>query len=758
MKRELPDEQMGDQCPACGDNEWTDSGQARTIVPFRRSRSLVSRLEASTVDDSDDRQEEYYEVETLISVVPENYSGARLIDSLPFGYELLTNVILREINFGKQASAGANGFKVGGEPIGAQGFEVCKHCGRVRDGGVIRHHATCPTRRNNAAEQTESIFLYREIQSEAIRVLLPVSAVDLEDRRASFKAALQLGFRRHFEGDPGHLIVRSAREPVPGSHGSRQYLVIMDGVPGGTGYLRELWQKDHFLKVLEKALAALESCSCQKDAHRDGCYRCLYAYQSQQELSLISSREAQNTLREILGQREKLVEVTTLSDVSIESKLESELETKFLQALKNFSQSIRGFSWQETVHNGDVRWLLTTPQREWEIRAQVDLGSSEGVSPACRPDFIIAAANADPDIKPIAVFLDGLAYHACPDQEIGRIGDDIEKRSGILKSGKYNIWSVTWKDVEDFEAKPSSAGVSVLFKSVDADKVAHSMGVTIDRSIGQRGSMGMLLAFLQHHSPQQWEKLARSYALTWLLGAQQWLSPEDGSNLENRLTEDIDPAETDSQPSVGKSAPVLTHAVSWSHGAALARSPVASLGRGHVERFVLRLFDRQPDRQAAQFEAGWRKLLQAWNLLQFMDGLEVTSSERLLDQVGEDADTSEAGPGPDLTTQEPTEHLSDLLQLVTAESKPLVAAVHAAGLPLPDVDYELPAPGPGVGPEPDLAWVDLKVAVLSFRQAVDKPVFESQDWHVFVHPFDDKEVVAYLVGALSASGRNGRAT
>ena len=207
--------------------------------------------------------------------------------------------------------------------------------------------------------------------------------------------------------------------------------------------------------MLQKALEALQSCVCQQDPDRDGCYRCLFAYQSQRELPVISSREAQEILRAILEKRSTVQSIHTLSEVSLESKLESELETKFLDALRTRAEETKGLSWEEKVQGGELRWILRIHERAWEIRAQVDLGAAQGVLPACRPDFLIRPANSDPSVRPIAIFCDGLAYHALPGKDQGRIADDIEKRKGILHSARFGVWSITWKDVEDFEQSPN---------------------------------------------------------------------------------------------------------------------------------------------------------------------------------------------------------------------------------------------------------------------------------------------------------------
>ncbi|HYD49557.1 MAG TPA: Zn-binding domain-containing protein, partial [Terriglobales bacterium] len=355
MERQVETMEAAAQCPRCGSGAWADAGQLRTLVHFRRSRSLASRLEATTVDDRDDREEAYYELADLIDVGPENRNGARLIEELPFGYELLQGLTLREINFGAQGGSGG-GLFVNGSEVSAGGFEVCVDCGRIREGDAIRHQGHCPATKKGKKENCQSIFLYRQIESEAIRILLPVSEHDVDRKRASLKAALQLGFRRHFEGDPGHLQIKWMREPVAGGSGHRQFLVVFDAVPGGTGYLAELWRGDRFLEILERAKQALESCICNQNEAKDGCYRCLFAYQNQRDLELTSRNEAIRMLGEILSRRERLRPVDTLSDATVDTLLESELERRFLEVVEAQARA-GGGKWEQTIHCGEKRWI-----------------------------------------------------------------------------------------------------------------------------------------------------------------------------------------------------------------------------------------------------------------------------------------------------------------------------------------------------------------------------------------------------------------
>ena len=746
--RELDGAALSSECPRCGDLNWSDAGQVRQMVHFRRSRSLATRLESSTVDDSDDREEAFYDTLDLIDVGREHWNGAKLLESMPFGWELLKGLTLRELNVGQAGPSGQDGFKICGQPVGARGFEVCLECGRVRDGQEVQHAAYCRGRKAGYSPELVDLFLYREIESEAIRILLPVSEIELERKRASFKAALQLGFRRHFQGDPGHLVIKSIPEPVRGGYGNRQFLVVFDAVPGGTGYLSELWQKDNFLAVLEEALKALQACVCQRLPNGDGCYRCLYAYQAQRDLAIVSSREAQRILKEILDQRAAVMPVHTLSEVTLESKLESELEEKFLRALKERAGAEAGLSWDERLQGGELRWTLRTEDQAWEIVAQVDLGPTQGVALACRPDFLIRPANGDPAVRSVAVFCDGLAFHACPGREQGRIGDDIRKRSAVLNSGRFAVWSVTWRDVEAFQKEANSP--PTLFREMNAPllgQVATRLRLTLDRGLGAAGNMEMLLAYLRAPDVDQWRRLADAYALGWL-AAGPLIDGASATRLERRLHDEKtrfqeEPAGRGSadQPVIGRQ-----HWEPWF--TALARCSTSALRTDRPDDllFVLRLFDEGKGRQDPEFEAGWRAFLQAWNLLQFHQKVFIYSSELLENGFAEA--TSPLGgaqvaaePAADEWGASDDPALKDLLRYSTSASKPIIQAVSAAGVSLPVYDFELTAGPDRCGAEPELAWPTEKVAVLAERQQQDRPAFEAAGWTVFVHPVPAGELV-----------------
>ena len=86
-----------------------------------------------------------------------------------------------------------------------------------------------------------------------------------------------------------HLRATVSEVPVPDADYRKQYLVIYDSVPGGTGYLKQLMhEKNALIEIFEKALQVMENCSCKEDPQKDGCYHCLFAYRQNQQIGNIS--------------------------------------------------------------------------------------------------------------------------------------------------------------------------------------------------------------------------------------------------------------------------------------------------------------------------------------------------------------------------------------------------------------------------------------------------------------------------------------
>jgi DEAD/DEAH box helicase domain-containing protein len=97
----------------------------------------------------------------------------------------------------------------------------------------------------------------------------------------------------------------------------------------------------------------------------------------------------------------------------------------------------------------------------YRIRPQVSLGPAEGLERTTRADFLISLAEVREDkqpvwnsstdeVLPIAVYLDGYTYHAR--QGNLRVKDDFEIRHSIVQTGRMLTWTLTWGDLDRFEA------------------------------------------------------------------------------------------------------------------------------------------------------------------------------------------------------------------------------------------------------------------------------------------------------------------
>lgn len=727
-------------CPRCQDPRWQDAGQLRQLLKFQKVRTLDTELGAASSDESDDRDEAWYQVEDLIDVGREHVHGhAKVIPSLPFGIELLKRLPLREINFGNTATRGFGGaaLEVAGRNVLQDGFVTCVDCGRVREPEkpAIEHAPWCPgkrTGRQGAAplESLETVYLFREVESEAIRVLLPVAEIDQERRLWSFRAALELGFRRRFSGNPRHLQIRLQDEPLAGE-GRRRFLIVFDTVPGGTGYLSELWHGDHFRDVLELALQALENCACQRrDPPADGCYQCLYAYQQQRHLDQLSNREAREMLREILVAWPSIESQHTLSDVSLDTRLESELERFFLRELRAHAER-RKWSWTEGVRGGEVFWTITVNGCAWEIHAQEDLGVRQGALIACRPDFLFKPANGDPSILPVAVFCDGFEYHACPEKLAGRIADDVQKRAGLLAAGNYLFWSVTWKDVLEFQGGDPRTTAPGIFRDLDAKRLGatwQKLGVTLPRDIGERPAMAMFVEYLGRPERVTWQLAAEACTVAWLACTQS-VAPDAVADLERQIREkghrfDVTPRFVEA----GGTQLARWHTSPWM--AVLGHCSSAAIGRGAFfeARMWLRLFDEAEARSATDFEPSWRAFLQGWNLLQFHPGCRVQTSEA----IQMESEVAPAEPSQVHTATMAAERATpadDLDLILDPEAQAIAHRLVAQGAKPPVAGFEL-LDGDAVAGMAELAWPEARVAVLLSSQLQDRQAFETAGWRI----------------------------
>lgn len=486
-------------CPRCSDPRWRAAEQKLPLLRLREVHARASDSDSRIGDDADDREPVMFNRQFLFDIDPENIErGWRFTDeNCPFGFEYLSRSRFREINFGRERDSGS-AVRIAGKEANRPGFRICTHCGKVDTGkgrrGQSLHARRCPWfDREDEIEEAAAwkhMHLFRELESEAVRLLLPIADIAQSRLRLeSFTAALYLGLREHFRGSVDHLQIMPVDEPVSGSELRRHYLVLFDGVPGGTGYLAELLSSpDALHDMLSAARRVLNACKCESQG-RDGCYRCLLAYRSNHRQADTKRSSALETLDLVLAAwptLEKLEPGDTLDHTKVNRFFDSELERRFIDVLANQP----GCAMDRREVNNKDGYELTIRRAaaagvggqslRWSIELQVDLDEAEGVAVASRPDMVFRClSSAGEHLRPIAVFLDGFEFHS----DIQ--ADDTAKRYAILRAGGYHVWTFGWRDMpasDDRREPELGSWFSQPFDRTMAnriyDKAAEELGIS----------------------------------------------------------------------------------------------------------------------------------------------------------------------------------------------------------------------------------------------------------------------------------------
>ena len=711
-------------CPQCASTMWADEGQLRKMLRMRQVTSTMTDRDSRSFDESDDREPQFYQKNMFVIRNESDIAQAYYIDNedVPFGYEFFRRLTLREVNFGEK-EGGSGQMQIAGRSWVDRPFRFCAKCGKIRKtaNGKLEHERSCPFfGKEEKAQEESASFLYRELTSEAIRMLLPVATAEVEKNLNSFVAALDLGLRKKFKGDPGHLLTTTYDEPIEGSDARKSFLVLYDGVPGGTGYLKQLMlTKDSLLEVFEHARNVLAACPCQHDAGKDGCYRCLLAYHGRHDRLNTSRAAALRLLTLILENRGDLKEIGRLNSIRMNKLIESELEARFIEALRRPRLGQPEWQLSTQVVNSKQGYYLKAPGGNYLIEPQVALGPEQGVSRFSIADFVFYPERPDPSELPIAVFTDGFEYHADPANL--RIGKDLEQRMAIARSGKFHVWSLTWDDV-DAVSKPVGdpafqEGVSGLglFRKICPDQAS-----AFDQMYPQTAFDWFLF------------RLGTGRKLNWVLHARSWLATRmSGLNWSEKALQNQ--RNLLLQPEIGFVSPNFLGELEPTsfRGAAVREAAIGYVVSGDVRQMQsgsldgilgsFRLFDETASGDRAEWKRSWRRFLQWFNILQFAGPLEFVSTSGLRDGIY----------GSMLLQDMPPTPPSQEIQWIDASLHSLFRNLEAAGKALPVSGFELTADDGEVIATAELAWESSSLAILLEAEWEERAKFETRGWKVY---------------------------
>ena len=476
-------------CPKCNDPSW--GVNRHPVLKFTGARSIMHNNDAAIDDTNEDRNSEKYIIKRHYMFHHTGATTSYAIRGVGFGIEFCNNMELYEVNYGMQMQSGSK-VEVNNDPLVAlNGFITCRHCGKSTPilSGVNQeeqHYKFC-THKDKAfaddinGEVFETLYLYRHMQTEAIKILLPIQIMDAAAAVEMFKAGVELGMKAYYKSSPEHIRIDSYEEMNLATMKKDHYLVMYDTIPGGTGYLSKLYDTEEFTKLLQMAYEKIHECTCQWEG-KDCCYHCILTYGNQYKREAFS-REAAETLFEKLISHASSWEtlsgsVGTISQTGVAE--DSELELKFVGALKTISRN-NGWEFEKVADADSYRYDLHIIDGDndliYYVIPQFALGGHYGVRNYTVADFQIicmAATINGMNIERIdklpmwSIFLDGYTFHAkAPNM---RFYSDKAKRDGIHDSTTHKLysWTLTWEDIQLFEnEKEDSLGLNNMNRLIE---------------------------------------------------------------------------------------------------------------------------------------------------------------------------------------------------------------------------------------------------------------------------------------------------
>lgn len=692
-------------CPQCGYAQdmrsQLDRSQHREFLDFAESEA-ISYMEfyaSLSGDRADERHRQTYRLVNSFDLTVDAPSGAVAEEETPFGIEYRAALVLRQVNTGFAGSAANFPFGAG-QRVSDTGFLVCVHCGMVAgaegEAVGVQHRRSCAGRRKTEKMQREgrpgdayewkSIYLYRELRSEAIRILLPeAEGSDL----STLTACLYLGLRLRFRGNPLHLNIIPQVLPQHYDGLQRHYLVLMDGVPGGTGFLKTLFQEKNeygisgegILDVMRRARDALEDCRCRKlgsAEDTDGCYECVRTYHLQYRSEEISRERGIRLLNQLLQAGEKREERKALDEIETRSPFGSLLEKRFIDGLQAFVVQNHGV-WESALIMGaqGFRFNLPGQSRFWEVQLQPRLSQQLGVDMPCQPDFLL---RADDDCcKPIAVFADGFEPHVRPHEAASRLADDTAKRRGILGSGQYWVWNICWKDFGS-----GDEGVQPLLVQAIVNKALAGLQQGVhklpDADLALGNGFSQLQAFLKCPEASEWSKMVQVVgSLPLVLLVSHGFGEGEAEMLDvvgewrRGMALPMSPGSGGSWVYSGKLGSVQDDLL------VLARADDLRNNVLHKTQFMTRLDDASEARAGADYEIRWRRFLRLINLLQFAGAFEFSVTSEAFN--GNKADLEQA------FTVAMSPEWQAIYEDVVDSLKPIIKGLAGKGVGLPVLEH-----------------------------------------------------------------------
>lgn len=530
-------------CPKCGDPSWSSSSNVHKFVKMTQVKSFMNSAKATITDSKDDRESERYQLMEHVLLDNKSSEGAWVLKDIPFGIEYVKKAVITSVNYGKLGSNDARKIRINNSEALTKGFVTCKHCGKSNSATHLLqeakdfHYGYCKDRdvtyEPGKNEVFEEVYFFREMPTEILKIVLPVQDFNSETDIRMFQAGLELGLKKYFHGNPSHIRIQSYREFNQNTQKFDQFLLLFDTIPGGTGYLEQLFDHKEFTLLLRLSYEFIRDCGCQLEGH-DGCYKCIYSYGNQYNREGLSRERAEKWFAKIYEKTESWERnANGLTTITNSGKIEeSELEERFVRLLAIFCEQEEGYTFTEKKDHGTVYYELRIQKGDVDalywIRPQIVLGPKDGIAYSTRTDFLISCGKFEykgksykEKVKKIALYMDGYQYHASKEHNV--FERDINIRKSIVAQPEYSSYTMTWHDLDLFQKQISGElsyedELALLFRDKFSSNYKKLFGILEpenqkDYSIPQNNFSRLMFSLLFPNSiwSKSWNRLLGSF-------------------------------------------------------------------------------------------------------------------------------------------------------------------------------------------------------------------------------------------------------
>ena len=470
------------------------------------------------------------------------------------------------------------------------------------------------------------------------------------------------------------------------------------------------------------------------DPEQDGCYRCVYAYRRSRDMEHTSRSTAMALLAKILEHAEDLEEVEGLAKVDVNALVESELEARFLEALRRVEVDGEKPRIRQDLVAGKPGYILKIGNASWLVEPQADVTQADGVAIPSRPDFLLRPVRGDS--PPVAVFMDGFEYHR------DATAEDSRKRMALARDG-FQVWSLTWQDLEVAFGGTAEAGMLSNAQNPQMAPVQRALDdrcktATLRRQLRDPTLLLLLRWLSESGDPSTSSASAarwRNAIFTTLLGLFDSQRMRDAAllkrfkNATGPLPGQLAEALADmNDPAYGGTGPWLADAGGFAD--VFLALPLSAIEPPDPTQLIAiaHLHDTEPNRRNPNYRHAWNAVLRIFNLPQFLpNGWWITHEGVTSNRYPDYALADEAPPQAAPTA---SAHWEAAMELAAPELHEAMKQWAAGGLPAPEVGHELADSAGKVLAEAELAWPKRKVVVVHSDQAATA-AFEEAGWQVY---------------------------